>query len=282
MDSDTKRQEIKTQNYESIDNFLNKNKGKNLGQFYKMIYYNNISSDRYQLSISEISNIISINDTEFNVGITNSKLIPGYVYPNVKTIFSNSIFSKNILIIFHVDDGIQALNHDIKLYIEKDDIIDEDDIFLYNKNNMYTYIYPQTFSSLKWIFLKSILFGKLLKYLNENLQVIGNDNISVNERTVFSVQLGKPKLLEYLNENLPVIEKKRSDFIVQSNTRIFKINKTVSCFHFLKFIYNIYRKQNEKNLSLSSKDTQDLLNNSISYLKLFEFLKYEIFLLILN
>ena len=74
-------------------------------------------------------------------------------------------------------DGIKALNRDLKLYIEKYDEIDEDDIFLYNKNNMYTCIYPQTFSSLKMISLKSILFGKLFKYLNENLQVIGNDNI---------------------------------------------------------------------------------------------------------
>ena len=279
MDSDG-LQKINNAEYESIDNFLGKNQGKKLGQCYKMIYYDVIPVDKYQLSISQISNVRPVDSTGFNVGITNSELIPclsnaNVVIPcfsnaNVETISSDSISSKNILIIFHVYDGIKALDQDISLYIEKYDKIDEDDIFLYNKNNMYTCIYPQTFSSLKMISLKSITFGNLFKYLNENLQVIGNDNISVNERTVFSVQLGKPKLLEYLNEN------------VQSHSKIFKINKTVFCFHFLNFVYNIYVKQNEKNKPLGSKDTQDLLNNSMLYPKFLEILKYEIFLIITN
>ena len=128
-----------------------------------------------------------------------------------------------------------------------------------------------------FIYVKQTLFLK--KYLNSKLQT--RSEIKIFSSTLFKVLVSPPK--RHLDTLLHQDFVDPKDYWVESNDRVFKINKTLFCVGFLKFIYNIYQELSDKNkLFLGVDETFQLMNKPVSYRNVFKFQKKnkEIFLII--
>lgn len=120
------------------------------------------------------------------------------------------------------------------------------------------------------------------------------NNLNQNQ----NIQQKKRKLENYLNSNLQkksrinitdsssfVVSVTPPDNVQARNCRVFKIYKTLFCFRFLRFLFNIYQSQNINTFSSQNMDTSpmpvllrtnqivEIFNKSSSYKELSKFLK---------